>query len=354
MEKRPPERIAKLVNMLLPPASREHVLGDLNERYGSPQQYLLDALRALPFVVASRLRRTTHPLGLILAGLFLWWAVFWGNRQQSWLAALIPTLITLTALALRDVYRDATPKWSRAVAIDIAIAAAGVLLSQAVLLLIDPTLLLTRDTLLVGFPLGFVILFAVRLQSPTGFYQPPGYARIVSMQELRIEITQFEVAVRRAVRVEMVACVFVAVCFFIMAVSAPAPAPDFGKIGAGFTSAAALFIWWFLYRFGRVRQIPANLEFTDSLAAYRGELERRLRFSKNYVWWYVMPLLIGMEMMTIGPQLQRPDSFPRVLFGVLILTTVGGILVLVQRGMAQKSQQRLEQLNHVSEKTPST
>jgi hypothetical protein len=32
-----------LVGLLTPPACRDHVLGDLHERYSSPAQYLVDA-----------------------------------------------------------------------------------------------------------------------------------------------------------------------------------------------------------------------------------------------------------------------------------------------------------------------
>ncbi len=349
METRPPAMIVKIVRALVPPASQEHVLGDLQERYGSPRRYLIDALQALPFIIASRVRRTTHPLGLLIVGAFLWWAIFWGNRQESWLAATIPTLITLLALALRDAYREAAPKWPRAIAIDMVIAATGVLLSQLILTLTLPALLLTRDTLLVGFPLGYIILFFVRLQSPGGLHQPPGFARSLSMQELRTEIALYEATIRRAIRIEIGACIVVAVCFagFLWA-----PAPLIGKIGGGLTSTAALFIWWFLHRYGRVRPIPDHLGFSESIAAYRADLERRRRLSKSYVWWYVLPLTIGMGLMIISPQLQRGKSLFSILLTVLILAAVGGILVIVQRAAAHKMLQRLEQLGVVTETAP--
>jgi hypothetical protein len=309
----------------------------------------MDALQTLPFVIASRVRRTTHPLGLLIVGAFLWWAVFWGNRQESWLAASIPTLITLVALALRDAYRGTAPKWPRAIAVDMAIAATGVLSSQLILAVTIPALSLTRDTLLVGFPLGYVILFFVRLQSPGGFHQPPGFARSISMQELRTEIALYEATIRRAIRIEIGACIVVAVCFagFLWA-----PAPLLGKIGGGLTSAAALFIWWFLYRHGRVRPIPPRLGFAESMALYRADLEHRRRLSKNYVWWYVLPLMTGISLMIIGPQLQRGNSLLSILLTVLILAAVGAILVIVQRAVARKILLRLEQLDVVSEKTP--
>ena len=59
MEARPPAFVDAIVRALIPPACREAVMGDLWERYTSPAGYLGDALRALPFLIVSRIRRTT-------------------------------------------------------------------------------------------------------------------------------------------------------------------------------------------------------------------------------------------------------------------------------------------------------
>jgi hypothetical protein len=40
--------IERLVGALIPPPSREHVLGDLCQRYKSDWQYVLDACRVVP------------------------------------------------------------------------------------------------------------------------------------------------------------------------------------------------------------------------------------------------------------------------------------------------------------------
>jgi hypothetical protein len=60
MESRPPEVIERLAGLLIPPACREAVLGDLSERYSSPKQYLKAALRTVPWVIASQIRRTSR------------------------------------------------------------------------------------------------------------------------------------------------------------------------------------------------------------------------------------------------------------------------------------------------------
>jgi hypothetical protein len=62
MEARPPALIDAIVGHLIPPACREHVLGDLCERYTSPIGYLVEAIRTIPLVIAGRIRRTCDAL----------------------------------------------------------------------------------------------------------------------------------------------------------------------------------------------------------------------------------------------------------------------------------------------------
>ena len=54
LETRPPVLIDAVVRALIPPACREHVVGDLWERYRSPWQFVLDAARTIPFVLRVR------------------------------------------------------------------------------------------------------------------------------------------------------------------------------------------------------------------------------------------------------------------------------------------------------------
>src|SRR5262245_27951784 len=67
-----PSRAAEgMVAILVPPACREEVLGDLHERYRSPGQYCCEALCTVPFVILSRIRRTTDPPVLLMQALGL-------------------------------------------------------------------------------------------------------------------------------------------------------------------------------------------------------------------------------------------------------------------------------------------
>jgi hypothetical protein len=110
----PPKVVEFLVGVLLPPASRESVLGDLHECYTSPAQYLRDAISTVPWVIASRIVRTTDPRLLLLEAFALYLAFvtsarFAGGPQflELWNAytrLALPVLAALFATVLVDAY----------------------------------------------------------------------------------------------------------------------------------------------------------------------------------------------------------------------------------------------------------
>ena len=53
---RPPRFIEAIVRRTLPPASREHVIGDMREEYVSRLGYLRDLYQTIPFILAERIR----------------------------------------------------------------------------------------------------------------------------------------------------------------------------------------------------------------------------------------------------------------------------------------------------------
>ena len=58
--------IERAVGIFIPPACREEVLGDLRERNDGVQLFLYDALRTVPFVILSRVQRTTDSVVLLM------------------------------------------------------------------------------------------------------------------------------------------------------------------------------------------------------------------------------------------------------------------------------------------------
>ena len=65
----PNPRLEWCVVAFIPPAARETVAGDLFEQYRSPIQYLVSALRTLPFVIMSQIRRQSNVPVLIIQAL---------------------------------------------------------------------------------------------------------------------------------------------------------------------------------------------------------------------------------------------------------------------------------------------
>jgi hypothetical protein len=167
MTSRPPAAFESLVGLLVPPVAREHVLGDLAERYTAPGPYVLDALGTVPAVVISQIRRTSYfalwPMigyGLIFA--FGGGATDWSPR------AVIPAVATLLAFMFRDAYRvPDLQRPARKGLVDIAIVATAVLAFQRAVSLGQPGWWMTPEGLR-GGAVALAILYVLRLQNPTG------------------------------------------------------------------------------------------------------------------------------------------------------------------------------------------
>lgn len=90
----PPDWLERVVFAAIPPAAREAVAGDLWETCQNPVQYAVEALRTVPFVVFSQMRRNLNPLALMLQGALIFLCL--GGPA---------TLLILPALMLRDAYQ---------------------------------------------------------------------------------------------------------------------------------------------------------------------------------------------------------------------------------------------------------
>ncbi|HEU4548535.1 MAG TPA: hypothetical protein VFS01_02485 [Rhizomicrobium sp.] len=68
----PPEMLDRVVRLLIPPAAREAVVGDLWETYRTPSQYAGEAVRTVPYVVFSQMRRYFNLPVLLLQAMLLY------------------------------------------------------------------------------------------------------------------------------------------------------------------------------------------------------------------------------------------------------------------------------------------
>jgi hypothetical protein len=113
MHSRPSKPAETVVAFFIPPACREEVLGDLYERYRSPRQYGFDALRTIPLVIVSRMRRTADPQALVIQAFALYssflgaaWLTEGALPREQWgfLRLAIPAGIAMLGLILEDTY----------------------------------------------------------------------------------------------------------------------------------------------------------------------------------------------------------------------------------------------------------
>ena len=166
-----PSKITEaLVALVLPPASREEVLGDLHESYTSPLQYFRDALATIPFVIAGRVRRTTDGQVLLmqsfalyasfLAGAWLDDAAFL-RAELGLLRLAFPAGVALLVLVFVDAY--SVPHS----AIRGPVVALGcALVSQGAISFAEPQFAIPRFTALYGFVMSLLLCSAIRLAFP--------------------------------------------------------------------------------------------------------------------------------------------------------------------------------------------
>jgi hypothetical protein len=164
MEAGPPALMQAVVRLLIPPACREHVLGDLCERYRSRRRYAFEALTTIPFVVASRIRRTSS-VGLLAIQAICVSVGFWGETSSGLAETAIAAVGAIIILLARDAYRGRDLEWPRTAAVDALAAVSGAVFGYVVLA--GPSGLNATIALSDSFAAfdSFVLIFAVRLLS---------------------------------------------------------------------------------------------------------------------------------------------------------------------------------------------
>jgi hypothetical protein len=277
---------------------------------------------------------------------FLWFAVFYGQFQKSWLAAFIPSVVGTLAFVLRDAYRTLKPRYVREAAFDTATFALAVALSQALVALIAPDFLLSVPAMTVGIPVGALVLFLVRVQMPGGL----GPARMpseMSIDELRTRVRSYEASVRRGLYSEYAAAFLVMAGFTVFALVVPTW-PQ--KIGCALAALGAAFVAWFMERRARLVPIPRDLDFADLAAAYRRDVERRAHLLRGSLWWYILPILLGPAVLTFGPMIMRGAPALGAAAAFLGMVVFGAVIRALHRLAVRKSEELAHQLASLKEK----
>jgi len=174
----PSKAAESVVAVLVPPACREEVVGDLHQRYRSPIQYAADVLCTIPLVIMSRIRRTTDVQVLVIQGFALFvsflGAAWLGNRAflyDQWamprLAA--PAAMMILGLILDDAWAKRGPRSPLGLARGPMLGVGFALASQAVLRMGSPDVSLPVWMRLYGCAMGLLLSSAIRMLFP-----PPG------------------------------------------------------------------------------------------------------------------------------------------------------------------------------------
>jgi hypothetical protein len=175
--KRPsPSRPAEaIVAILLPPACREEVLGDFHERYVSPAQYVFDAIRTVPLIILSRIRRTADPQVLLMHAFALYvsfaGAAWFADRsvldsERGLLCLAIPVVMVMFGILLEDAYAKPGPRLALALARGPA-AGIGLAVFAQVLLRIDHSpFAIPSRIVLDACGMGLLLCSAIRLLFP--------------------------------------------------------------------------------------------------------------------------------------------------------------------------------------------
>jgi hypothetical protein len=161
--------IETMVGIFIPPACREEVLGDLRERNEGAQLFLYDALRTVPMVIVSRIRRTTDSVVLLMEA-FCCYVSFLAvalvvqpsmiRTEEGLLRLAIPGVIALLVLVIADAYANPRKKSVLRPILAVALAFAAVFLVHAI------HALLPGMMLAVGSGMSMMLLLAMRMLFP--------------------------------------------------------------------------------------------------------------------------------------------------------------------------------------------
>ncbi len=177
-----PRFLENLLHLLLPPDSREHVLGDLQERCTSTKSYLVDALSVLGPVIISRIRRTTDFQVFLMEALTIYLSLttaawYLGERaflyhHGGFIRLALPTTVAVIALLFCNAYSDlAKPSLHKAV-LQSAGSLALAFLGQAFLFDTHPGLAVPFPVMLYGSLLGCALIAPLRILFPPTLRRP--------------------------------------------------------------------------------------------------------------------------------------------------------------------------------------
>ena len=291
-------------------------MGDLWERYRSPLTFTGQALCAIPWLVFAQVRRTAV-VPVLGVQFFVLFACFGGfefrGSPPAHADALIATLAALAGLALRDAYRSGDSRTlSRAIGDALAVIV-GVATSQLVLRglvelsMLPPEWPLPARLLIFGL---FALPVLVALRTGTDVDDADRRRARSRTQSLATEYLRYRrrVSLRNLAESGALAAVAIGSVAYLDKYGAPAGLASWLMIGGFAVMAAALVV-----RGWAPRLVDAGAP--DLAAGYGRELLRQHRLRRVVVWWWFVPLFVGVITGLVVPALAT-DRLLAALSGV--------------------------------------
>ena len=351
---RPPAMIGRLIRLLIPPPAREAVMGDLEERYSSPLQYASEGMRAVPYLVASRARRTSSipVIGLqffiLVACLGVTLPDHAGQEAPSWAQGGIPALAALAALVLRNVYSGEEPPLKRGL-IDAMTAAVAMLLSQAalaglvVLGAVEPAWLLPEGLYKLGFFALPVLWVLGAAEGRDESARAPGAPRRPAEAVVQ-DYMRFERRTRLRNRAEIVALgLVVAGSSMILLRFNPPMSP----IAWPFMGLFTLLLIYLAMR-GAAPPADAAGGFSAVRTLYGKELARQHGLRRLMWWFWLGPLFIGLagNLVLFGLRIDQPL---RVAVGGVAIILLAAFIIALNRNRGREVRDKIDALSAMVE-----
>ena len=298
----------------MPPMVRESIVGDLTERYRSPLQFAVEAVRVLPFVIVGQFRRSTEaPMLMLQAFILLACLGEFHPRHDAapfWAVSGIPALTAFIVLVLRDVYRTQEQRTTRRAVMDTIIAAGAMVGVEGVIFLLAQAGLVQSSWMLnKGFSvlgtLSLPVLCVLRVSPALG--RDDRRLRDSSSAEAIIEDYQrFARGVRWRNRVETGACLTTAaMTAYVVVHTKPWVAPMSWMMFTGFVG-----IGIYLLLRGSAKALPAGAGIDDVRGLYAKELKRQHRMRSFMWWWWLNPLFAGLITNFVMVGTRHLDAIP--------------------------------------------
>jgi hypothetical protein len=299
MNGHPPRKLESLAGILIPPASREHALGDLAEGSRTSREYLANLASILPRVVWCQIRRRARLGGIIFNAVLTMIALTialnpagpFGAGQSTVGRAAVPWALWVIGCALAAAYGPVdrptrSNPWLFALTVCVALGSAAILGVPVAAVAIG-----------LGSMLGIILVLSMPFL--TGKVPPP-----LTIDTLPIHARQFQRMIWwRNARESAAAVVVLAwnARDLWRADSWPA------RTGPMLIIAGVLFIVSYLYFRAGSRRVP-DADATTVLRFHCHEIQRQRDILRRAPAWYLFPFVPGLAATVVAKANTAPPG----------------------------------------------